>query len=915
MRAAEEHYRSLFEAMAEGFASCRMIYDEAGAPVDLEYLEVNEAFGRLTGLHDVEGRLVSEVIPGHLDTDPGLFEAYGRVASTGVPEEFDVDVKALELQLHLSVYRPQPGHFVVLFTDITERKRAEAELEESQRFVAQILDTSPNLIYIYDLDEHRNVYANQEVTHFLGYTAEQILEFGSALFERVLHPDDAGPVVQHHGRLAEAPDGASLEIEYRMKDSAERWRWLRSRDTPFMRGEDGRVKQILGFTEEITERKQAEDALRDSEEKFRYLFDHSIVGKSITSPTGEIEVNDAFCEMLGYTRTELSNKATWAQLTHPDDIAETQRHIDSLLAGENASARFEKRFLHKDGSVVWADVSSSLRRDAEGGPLYFMTALIDITERRRAAEELRQTHAILQGAMDQSPVGIAIADAPDGRLRYVNDAGLLIRGGDRQSIVDGVGIEQYVASWQMLDLGGAALEPEEVPLARAIMFGERNGREFIIRRTDGEDRIVLANAAPITDDAGRVVAGIAVFTDITDRKQAEDALRTSQLLLMSSIECQKDTILFAIDRDHRYLVFNKAHEDVMKFAYGQDIKVGDCILDRITSDDDRVAAKDNYDRALGGESHTNIRVYGDVNLAYYESFFNPIVDEQGVIIGATGLARDITERMTAEEEIRRLNEQLEDRVRERTEELHASNEVLTETNAQLEEATRAKSDFLASMSHELRTPLNSIIGFSGVLLQGMTGSLDEEQRKQVVMINNSGRHLLELINEILDLARIESGRSEPVMSEVDVAEIAREMLDSIRPMAGAKGIEVRWSCPEGMRPVRTDGLRVGQILLNLMGNAVRFTKEGHVGASLARDDSGTTVTVEDSGCGIAATDLARIFEDFYQVPPHGSARSGGTGLGLAVSRRLADSIGATIEVASEPGRGSVFTLRVPDLTP
>jgi signal transduction histidine kinase len=181
----------------------------------------------------------------------------------------------------------------------------------------------------------------------------------------------------------------------------------------------------------------------------------------------------------------------------------------------------------------------------------------------------------------------------------------------------------------------------------------------------------------------------------------------------------------------------------MKFAYGQEIKRGDCIVDKITNDDDRVVAKDNYDRALGGESHTNIRVFGDINLAYYESFFNPIVDDAGVIIGATGLARDITERIKAEGEIRRLNEELEDRVRHRTEELNASNQDLTEANAQLEEATRAKSDFLASMSHELRTPLNSIIGFSGVLLQGMTGSLDEEQRKQVVMINNSGRHLLE----------------------------------------------------------------------------------------------------------------------------------------------------------------------------
>ena len=150
-----------------------------------------------------------------------------------------------------------------------------------------------------------------------------------------------------------------------------------------------------------------------------------------------------------------------------------------------------------------------------------------VLELNKSGAELRQAQAILMTAMDCSPAGIAIADAPEGKLRYVNDAGLLIRGGNRQSVVNGVGIDQYVASWQLLDLDGRELRADEVPLARAIIFGEPSRREFIIRRKEGDDRIVEGNAAPIKDETGRVTAGIVIFTDITDRKNADEIIRTS----------------------------------------------------------------------------------------------------------------------------------------------------------------------------------------------------------------------------------------------------------------------------------------------------------------------------------------------------------------------------------------------------
>jgi len=379
------------------------------------------------------------------------------------------------------------------------------------------------------------------------------------------------------------------------------------------------------------------------------------VAKSLTSPSGEINVNKAFCDMIGYSLEELSEGATWQQVSHPEDVQETQKLMASLIANEIPSARFTKRYIHKDGHIIWADVSTSLRRAADGSPEYFMTSMLDITERIRAEQEIMHLNA------------------------------------------------------------GLELRVEE---------------------------------------------------------------RTEELTAMN-------------------------------------------------------------------------------------------------------------------------------------EELASVNEALLDANLQLEEATRAKSAFLAAMSHELRTPLNSIIGFSGVLEQGIPGALNEEQQKQVGMIHKSGRHLLDLINEVLDLAKIESGRSRPSITQVDLCAVVREMCDTMKPIAELKQIKLGCVCPESCMQIRTDAHFVGQILLNLLGNAVKFTDGGVVTTTVECGETEAVIRVQDTGCGIADADLGRIFEEFYQANSSDGVKHEGTGLGLAVSLRLAESLGGSIDVESRIGHGSTFTLKLP----
>ncbi|MDO8963829.1 MAG: PocR ligand-binding domain-containing protein [Coriobacteriia bacterium] len=279
--------------------------------------------------------------------------------------------------------------------------------------------------------------------------------------------------------------------------------------------------------------------------------------------------------------------------------------------------------------------------------------------------------------------------------------------------------------------------------------------------------------------------------------------------------------------------------------------------------------------------------------------------------------QDVTERKNAEEDFRALNADLERRVNARTAELATTNAVLAAANAELsamnadlDVATRAKSEFLASMSHELRTPLNSIIGFAGTLSQGLAGELNDEQARQARMIGSSGRHLLELINQILDLSRIEAGYPDMKPERFAVADVIAEAADSVSQMVDARGL-VMTVRADGAGAMLADRGRVRQVILNLLGNAVKFTDEGAIDLSARRVDGHVELVVSDTGCGISAADLPHIFDDFFQATPRQGAKSLGTGLGLAVSRRLVEMMGGSIGAASTLGAGSTFTVRLP----
>jgi signal transduction histidine kinase len=228
-----------------------------------------------------------------------------------------------------------------------------------------------------------------------------------------------------------------------------------------------------------------------------------------------------------------------------------------------------------------------------------------------------------------------------------------------------------------------------------------------------------------------------------------------------------------------------------------------------------------------------------------------------------------------------------------------------------ESADRLKSAFLATMSHELRTPLNSIIGFTGILLQELVGPLNPEQKKQMGIVRANSNHLLELINDVLDISKIEAGQLQVSREPIDLKAIAEKVLQTVQPLAQKKSLDLRWDLPETLEPILSDRRRVEQILMNLLGNAIKFTEAGEVRLRVEPAGADLRIEVSDTGIGMAEADLARLFQPFFQIDTGLTRKYGGTGLGLSICKKLAELLGGRIQVASALGRGSLFTVLLP----
>ena len=660
---------------------------------------------------------------------------------------------------------------------------------------------------------------------------------------------------------------------------------------------------------------QTKQKAEESEAKFKGIFNHANIGIATATMNGTISnVNKEFKNLLGYSEQELL-KMTFKDFTHPEDLDKENELIHQLLTGEIDNYRIEKRYIHKKGGVIWVDLSIAVMKDDKGDFVLFIGMVRDITEQKKAEqeikyreslfnnvldtipdmvsihdkdlnilysnwngfgevpfdcrkfntkcyktyrnydeicpdcqainvlktktphhseaelpdnswidlrviplidekgecnmfvewvrdisdlkdsekqlkeqneeylsvnEELRQTNeelyvaknqaqeneSMLMAAMENSQAGIAIAEVPSGKLKYVNNAGMFIRGKSEEEIVKNIDVDKYVASWQIMHFDGTPYKPDEVPLARAVLYGEKNSKEFIVRRENNEDRYVWANAAPIHNHNGEQIAAIVVFLDITDRKLGE-------------------------------LKLQEVNTELLK-------------------------AKDKA-----------------------------------------------------------------------------------------EESDRLKTEFINNMSHEIRTPMNGIIGFSKML--DKPDISDEKRTYYSKIVQNSSQQLLRIIDDILAISTLETKQEKIKESEFGLNDVLMELFSVFNLKSKERNIPIyiKKALHDEQSYIISDKAKINKIISNLLENAIKYTIKGFIELGYYIENQHVVLYVKDTGIGIAPENHKVIFERFSQEDKEVSIEHGGLGLGLSISKENAQLLGGDITLESEKGKGSTFYVSIP----
>ncbi|MFC1661891.1 PAS domain S-box protein, partial [Gemmatimonadota bacterium] len=529
---------------------------------------------------------------------------------------------------------------------------------------------------------------------------------------------------------------------------------------------------------------------------------------------------------------------------------------------------------------VIANVYLTFRREKEAAEATreANTALAqEIDVRRRAERVIQESEERLQDFLDNAH-DLIQSVAPDGRFLYVN-----------RSWKDTLGYtDEDVKDLRLFDI----LHPDCMEKCRRDFARILEGEDLADLEVDflaADGRVVrCAGSANVRIQDGKPVATRSIFRDISEQVATQRELDASQANFQALVENTGD-VIWSVDRSHRLITFNTAFALALEIRTGREPREG-AGPEEVFLPADAEWYAERYARSVGGEGFSETKeVELGGQLRSYEFFFNPI-REFGGITGVVVFGKDVTSRRRTQIALRMAKEEAE-------------------------RANKAKSQFLANMSHELRTPLNSVIGFTNILLKKRADDLPEQELGFLQRISANGRHLLELINQVLDLAKIEAGRMELEISPVNLDELVHDTVAQMESQVGGKDVTLRAEVPPDLDPVATDAGKLKQIVINLVGNALKFTEEGEVVVEVIPgfgQRRAHAIAVRDTGIGIPPERLQAIFEAFQQADGTTSRKYGGTGLGLTISRSLCQLLGYDLKVESEIGMGSTFTILLTD---
>ena len=851
------------------------------------------------------GKDLDEVLPPELADAVRHNISRAHSSTRLVTNEFDYPIDDKIRHLEGRFVACGSEEVLIIVRDVTRNKKIQSDLVESEERYRQLVELSPDGIGVYT-NGREIAYINPTGAKLLG--ADHPLELIGRDISEFIHTDYK-PDVESWRTEFLANTNHAVASELKMIDLEGQIIDVETFGTAIhFKGE----RAIQSMIRDVTERKRKERLLRESEEKFRQLAEYlpyqvfwmrDINGQMIyVSPDYEdifgLPVEKAYPDPLFFD-----------DIIHPNDRYLT-RSAGDIRNQIRVGINHKYRIIRPDGVTRWIWTNATPIKDEEGNVYRIVGTSTDITEQAQSENQLR---ALAHGFANQMHLLYSILNAIGDGVVVTDTAGKIIVFNPTAEEILGMGpIDAPIEDWAKhygfyYDTSLTVVAGSEMPLVAAVRGYRIDQKEYLVKnKYKSQGVFISATSRPLLDEAGELSGGVLVFRDITGRKQVEVALRANEKRLRSVIE-NMPVLMTAFDSLGRLIVWNRECERVTGYSTMEvlgNLNLADLLMAHYDNGQDMV---DKWRGHESGYRDWEFDITCKDSTVKTVSWSN-ISDEFPIPGWASwGIGIDVTARRRAEEALKAERESLAERVKERTQELEL-------VNRELSRASRLKDEFLANMSHELRTPLNAVLGSTEILIDGTFGAITEQQKIYLGLIQDSGYHLLDLINDILDLSKIEAGKLELSLMPVDIQFICETSLQFVRQEIQKKRQRLKTHFDLSVTSITADERRLKQVLVNLLSNAVKFTPlDGHIGLEVVgREAEGCVdIIVWDTGIGIADEDLQHLFNPFEQLDGKLSRQQEGTGLGLALVLRLVKLHQGTISVESKVGQGSRFVVSLP----
>lgn len=761
-------------------------------------------------------------------------------------------------------------------------------LQFSESKYRQIIETSQEGIWILD-NNGRTVFVNQKVSDMLGYRIDEII---GQLPHKFLAPKFRDFLVERLNDLKQKVNPA-IDFQLVRKDGSDLWCILST--SPLFDKEEKYIG-LLGMLIDITERKKAEEKLKESEEKYRIIVETANEG--IVKINNELVIsyaNQKMVDMLGYAMKDVVGKTIWNCVSE-EHKPFFKTNMEKEKQGISESG--ELRLKCKDGTDIWTCINFKSLFDSEGNYSGLIGMFTDITKLKNTENSLKESLFSLDVKVRERTKELEMALNSFKEIkRGLAEAQVMAHIGnwDRNLITGDVywsdemrrifchnPQEPLPAFKEIFNL----MHQDDIANVRDALKEAFNGKPLSVDYRailpNEDERFIHVKGEVVFDEKNNPVRVKGIVQDITELRRSEEKIRN----LASIVESSNDAI-GTISPDGIVKSWNKGGEHI--YGYSTDEIIGKSISlvapPHLSEETKELGELVKQGRKI--HNYETKRIKKDGNLIDVSMTLSPVFDIQGKLISTSFISRDITENKKAEEK-------------------------LLQEKKNAEVANRTKSDFLANISHELRTPLNSIIGFSDLLNDQFYGDLNKKQLRAVSNISKSGRHLLNLINSILDLSKIEAGKHKLDYEIIELVNKLNMIRNSLLPIAKTKNLKIEINVDQEINSIYADEDKFTQIMYNLMDNAIKFSYENNqIIIEARRKKEMVEIMVKDHGIGIKKEDHHKLFKPFSQIDSFSSKRSQGTGLGLSLVKQFVKMHGGYIWFRSNFGEGSTFAFTIP----